>query len=84
MIEIYTKKTCPYCLKAKNLLDEHSLEYVEKDISLNPGLRDELLSHIPGAKKVPQILDKNGHDNIEIVGGYEDLVSYLEAREQNS
>lgn len=53
-IEIYTWGYCPYCVRAKKLLEENGLEYTE--ISLD-GKNDELLAlrEKTGQRTVPQI-----------------------------
>ena len=67
MVEIYSKDNCPYCDKAKNLLEMKNMEYIEykldKDFS-----RDEILEWFPGVKTFPIItLDK------KYIGGYNEL-----------
>lgn len=53
-ILIYTTNYCPYCVKAKKLLDQEHLTYTEINIERDQAKRDELekLSHI---RTVPQI-----------------------------
>lgn len=70
-IEIYTLPSCPYCVKAKKLLQSLNLDYKEHDISENQEkMREELKNkfNLPSAATVPQITI-NGH----YVGGYTDL-----------
>jgi len=53
-IEIYTKHRCPYCVRAKALLQKKGLAYREIDVEG----RDELrvwLAEASGQKTVPQI-----------------------------
>lgn len=82
--EIYTKTICPFCTRAKKLLNERGISYQEYIIS--PGMdeespgpnqfyitRDVLLEKLPSAKTVPQIWLDGEH-----VGGYEELVAYFE------
>lgn len=33
-IEIYTKDTCPYCHRAKGLLTQKEITYVEYDVTM--------------------------------------------------
>lgn len=42
MITIYTKDYCPYCIKAKNLLDSLGASYEEIDITSTPEIIMEL------------------------------------------
>lgn len=66
MFVIYTKPNCPFCVKAKRLLDGEMEDYIERDIS-NTDYRKELLKLRPEAKTVPQIF------RLAPIGGYEDL-----------
>ena len=54
-IEIYTKSTCPYCYKAKDLLAKKNLEFTEFDLLDNPELRAEMIKRSGGLSTVPQI-----------------------------
>lgn len=67
-VEIYTKDYCPYCDKAKLLLDQLITDYNEIDLTSEPAKLDELLSRRPSARTVPQIFI-NGQG----VGGCDDL-----------
>jgi glutaredoxin 3 len=67
-VEIYTKFACPYCVRAKQLLDSKGVPYTEYDISMGGPKRDEMLARVPGAQTVPQILI-----NDTPIGGSDDL-----------
>jgi glutaredoxin 3 len=67
-VEIYTKFACPYCVRAKQLLDSKGVQYTEYDISMGGAKRDEMLARVPGAQTVPQILI-----NDTPIGGSDDL-----------
>lgn len=54
-VEIYTKWGCPYCVRAKALLDAKGARYSEYDITLGGPKRAEMLQRAPGAATVPQI-----------------------------
>lgn len=59
---LYTKPTCPYCINAKNYLDEHNYSYCSVDISNDKELTSEikeLVKEITGSERatVPQIFD---------------------------
>jgi glutaredoxin 3 len=69
---VYSKDSCSFCVKAKELLTEYNYEYKEKNIS-NPDIRQELLTRVPDAKTVPQIFIETKY-----IGGYTELVNYLE------
>jgi glutaredoxin 3 len=67
-VEIYTKWGCPYCVRAKALLDGKGVGYEEYDITLGGPKKAEMLERVPGARTVPQILIDG-----EAVGGCDDL-----------
>jgi glutaredoxin 3 len=67
-VEIYTKFACPYCVRAKQLLDGKGVQYTEYDISMGGAKRDEMVARVPGAQTVPQILI-----NDTPIGGSDDL-----------
>lgn len=67
-IEIYTKAFCPYCHRAKALLDRKGASFEEIDISLGGPRREEMIDRAGGRKTVPQIFI-NGHH----IGGCDDL-----------
>ncbi|MGB5077870.1 MAG: glutaredoxin 3 [Sphingorhabdus sp.] len=67
-VEIYTKFACPYCVRAKALLDSKGVAYLEYDISAGGTRREEMLNRAPGARTVPQIFI-----NGVAVGGSDDL-----------
>lgn len=71
-VEIFTKFACPFCYRAKALLDSKGVAYKELDASGGP-VRDDMLARSNGRTTVPQIF-VNGHH----VGGCDDLVA-LEA-----
>ena len=67
-IIIYTGPMCPYCEKAKALLQGKGIEYHEIYVGDNPDLMVEKIEKANGKRSVPQIFIKNTH-----VGGYDDL-----------
>jgi glutaredoxin 3 len=72
-IEIYTWGYCPYCIRAKNLLDEKGMAFTE--ISLD-GKDEELtkLRERTGQRTVPQIFIDD-----EFIGGFSELSALNEA-----
>jgi glutaredoxin 3 len=73
-VEIYTTPMCPYCARAKRLLDRKGVAYSEVDLWQEPGRREEMLKRADGRRTVPQIfIDGRG------VGGSDELHA-LEAR----
>ncbi|HWH22574.1 MAG TPA: glutaredoxin 3 [Allosphingosinicella sp.] len=67
-IEIYTKFLCPYCARAKKLLEDKGVEYDEYEISADPEKRAEMMQRASGRHTVPQIFIDGRH-----VGGSDDL-----------
>jgi glutaredoxin 3 len=68
-VEIYTKYMCPYCFRAKLLLEQKGVDYQEYDASGGPN-RAEMLSRANGRSTVPQIFIDGAH-----IGGCDDLVA---------
>jgi glutaredoxin 3 len=69
-IDIYTKFGCPFCVRAKRLLDEKGAAYTEFDITMGGPRRDEMRERAPHAMTVPQIFIGEVH-----VGGSDDLAA---------
>lgn len=67
-VEIYTKWGCPYCVRAKALLDGKGVAYSEIDVTLGGKDREAMVRRAPGASTVPQILI-----NDQPLGGCDDL-----------
>ena len=68
-VEIYTKFGCPYCSRAKKLLDDKGVAYEETDIGGRGDKRQEMIGRANGRTTVPQIFIDGRH-----VGGCDDLV----------
>ena len=68
-IIIYTKDSCPYCVKAKNLLRRKSVKFHEIKIT-DEKIKEEMIAKSGGRMTVPQIFINNFH-----VGGCDDLYS---------
>ena len=75
-VEIYTKFGCPYCARAKRLLEEKGVEYEEHEINSVPGKRDEMMERSNGRHTVPQVFIDGRH-----VGGSDDLAELERAGE---
>ena len=60
-IEIFTTNYCPFCLKAKSLLNKKKIKFSEVDISNNEALREKMSAMANGARSVPQIFADNIH-----------------------
>ncbi|MCG9759675.1 MULTISPECIES: glutaredoxin 3 [Pseudoalteromonas] len=73
-VVIYTKDYCPFCHRAKALLDAKGVTYTEYDIGAQPELRDEMIEKANGSYTVPQIFIAERH-----IGGCDDMMA-LEAQ----
>lgn len=71
-VEIYSKKTCMFCDKAKAWFKEHNIPYEEHDVSAMKDF-EAMQERVPGATTVPQILI-DGH----LIGGYDVLKAHEE------
>lgn len=67
-IEIFTAPNCIYCERAKALLAERGLAFVERDIASGTENLAMLRRRLPRARSIPQIFIEGEH-----IGGYEDL-----------
>lgn len=71
---IYTKPSCPYCVKAKQVLSKHGIKYTEKIVGVDASKQDIEAAIGDGTivKTVPQIFLDG-----EYVGGCMELISML-------
>ncbi|NLD36571.1 MAG: glutaredoxin 3 [Desulfatiglans sp.] len=67
-VTIYTTQSCPYCIRAKKLLEDKGVKYYELRIDLNPELAIEAVTKSGGRRTVPQIFIGDYH-----VGGSDEL-----------
>ncbi len=54
-VEIYTKFFCPYCARAKRLLEEKGVNYEEYEISGGGEKREEMIQR-SGGRKIAGVL----------------------------
>jgi glutaredoxin 3 len=54
-VEIYTTPLCPYCWRAKRLLDKKGVAFVEIDLWQHPQRRPEMIERAGGRRTVPQL-----------------------------
>ncbi|GAB6053859.1 glutaredoxin 3 [Magnetospira thiophila] len=67
-VEIYTTPICPFCHRAKALLNKKGVAFIEIDVQGNSDLRDEMTKRAKGRSTVPQIFI-----NDRSIGGCDDL-----------
>ncbi len=73
-IEIYTWTFCPYCIRAKELLDAKGAAYTEYQIDGDEEARSVMTRRAGGRRSVPQIFIGGRH-----VGGCSELYALEEA-----
>jgi glutaredoxin 3 len=67
-IEIYSGDFCPYCVRAKSLLKQRNLEFIEYNVQTDPDKRIEMSKRSQGGRSIPQIFINDQH-----VGGCDEL-----------
>lgn len=66
-VEIYTTQFCPFCIRAKHLLDQKGIAYTEIPVDHDPALRRQMEAR-SGRHTVPQVFI-----NEKSQGGCDDL-----------
>lgn len=69
-IEIYTKSFCPYCWRAKMLLESKGVEFREISVDFGGADKEHMVQRANGRTTVPQIFIGDTH-----VGGCDDLMA---------
>jgi len=67
-IEIYTWSTCPFCIRAKGLLNKKGVTYQEYCIDGDEAARSVMAERANGRRSLPQIFINDHH-----IGGCDDL-----------
>ncbi len=67
-VEIYTWRACPFCIRAKSLLDRKGVTYTEYAIDGDQAARQAMSEKAGGRTSVPQTFIDGQH-----VGGCDDL-----------
>jgi len=67
-VEIYSTLFCPYCARAKSLLDKKGVAYQNIDVMEDSSRRDEMMKRAGGRTSVPQIFINGEH-----IGGSDEL-----------
>jgi glutaredoxin 3 len=67
-VEIYIQWGCPYCTRAKALLDSKGVAYTEIDVTMDTSKRREMVERKPDARTVPQIFVDG-----QALGGCDDI-----------
>jgi glutaredoxin 3 len=69
-VEMYATMFCPYCARARALLEHKGVAFTEIDLYEEPRRRDEMIRRAGGRTTVPQIFIDGEH-----IGGCDDLVA---------
>jgi glutaredoxin 3 len=69
-VTLYTTPICPYCARAKSLLDKKGVSFEEIDVMMDTKARQEMQDKSGGARSVPQIFIGDTH-----VGGSDELMA---------
>jgi glutaredoxin 3 len=67
-VQVYTTSYCPYCVRAKSLLNRKGVAFEEIDVTDDDALREKMIEMAGGRRTVPEIFI-----NGKIIGGYDDL-----------
>ena len=72
MFDLYILKTCPYCKKVIEFMDENNIKYSLKDVA-NSDKYNELIK-IGGKSQVPFLVDNN--NNVKLYES-DEIIDYL-------
>jgi glutaredoxin 3 len=67
-VQVYTTSYCPYCFRAKALLQHKGVVFEEIDVTDDRALRETMVKLAGGRRTVPEIFI-----NGKIIGGYDEL-----------
>ena len=67
-IVVYSTGWCPYCVRARALLERKGLPFREIKVDEDPAEREAMLARSGGRRTVPQIFIGDHH-----VGGFDEL-----------
>ena len=67
-VEIYTWQSCPFCIRAKLLLNKKKIDFIEYEIDGDEQARSKMMARSNGRRTVPQIFI-----NDKGIGGCDEL-----------
>ncbi|MEB3309675.1 MAG: glutaredoxin 3 [Snowella sp.] len=67
-VEVYTWSSCPFCIRAKALLNKKNVDFTEYCIDGDEAARAVMAERANGRRSLPQIFINNQH-----IGGCDDL-----------
>jgi glutaredoxin 3 len=69
-VELYTTMFCPYCARARNLLQKKGVPFSDIDVMTDDERRQEMIARAGGRHTVPQIFIDGRH-----IGGSDELAA---------
>lgn len=69
-VEIYTNPWCPFCARAKALLEKKGVAFEDIDVDAGSAAREVMIARSAGRRTVPQIFIDGRH-----VGGSDELAA---------
>jgi glutaredoxin 3 len=75
---IWTTNYCPFCDKAKDMMEAHGLEYETRLVGGDIWTKDNLLAYLPEARTYPQVILNGVH-----IGGCDDLEAHFSLQEMS-
>uniref|UniRef100_A0A7S0HD74 Glutaredoxin domain-containing protein n=1 Tax=Hanusia phi TaxID=3032 RepID=A0A7S0HD74_9CRYP len=77
-VVIFSKSYCPFCMKAKNVLESLNAKYevLELDLRDDGNAIQDVLNTLSGGRSVPRVFVKG-----KFIGGGDDMVSKKESGE---
>jgi glutaredoxin 3 len=75
-VKVYTSQYCGFCTRAKLLLEQEDIPFLEIDITGDREARVELIERSKGQRTVPQIFVGQTH-----VGGFSELLALYRSGE---
>ncbi|MEY3867687.1 MAG: hypothetical protein RLZZ338_1578 [Cyanobacteriota bacterium] len=67
-VEIYTWRSCPFCIRAKSLLTKKGVDFMEYSIDGDEEARSKMAQRANGRRSLPQIFINDKH-----IGGCDDI-----------
>jgi len=67
-VEVYTWRTCPFCIRAKHLLKQKGIDFTEYSIDGDEAARTQMSQRAKGRRSLPQIFINDRH-----IGGCDDI-----------
>jgi len=78
-VEMYLRPTCPFCVRARALLQARGVAVEEIDINRFPERRAEMIERASGRHTVPQIFIQG-----QGIGGFDELAALERSGELDS